>query len=41
MKEFEVYTQVPIDESWRVTGKAPIKTRWIDINKGDTKNPEF
>ena len=23
------------------TGKAPIKIRWIDINKGDALNPEY
>ena len=23
------------------TGKAPIGTRWIDTNKGDTQNPEL
>ena len=25
---------------WAVTGKGPIGTRWIDINKGDEVNPE-
>ena len=24
---------------WAVTGKCPIGTRWIDINKGDDSNP--
>ena len=24
-----------------MTGKAPIGTRWIDINKGDEKAPEY
>ena len=30
----QVYYKVPIKECWDNTGKAPIKTRWIDINKG-------
>ena len=40
-KSFPVYTKVPIQESWTVTGKGPIGTRWIDINKGDENNPEL
>ena len=24
-----------------VTGKDPIKVRWVDINKGDSDNPEY
>ena len=30
-----VWIKVPIRECWDRTGKAPIKTRWLDINKGD------
>ena len=41
IRRFGVYTKVPIKESWDKTGRAPIKTRWIDINKGDKKNPEL
>ena len=26
---------------YEVTGKAPIDTRWIDINKGGTQNPNY
>ena len=32
---------MPLDECWEVTGKGPIGTRWIDINKGDVKEPEL
>ena len=32
--EHEVYHKRPIKECWDKTGKAPIKTRWIDIKKG-------
>ena len=38
---FPVYTKVPIDEAWTVTGKGPIGTRWLDINKGDEDSPEL
>ena len=44
MREFKkhgVYTKVDIQEAWRVTGKGPIDVRWVDINKGDIKEPEY
>ena len=28
-----------VQECWIVTGKAPIGVRWVDINKGDSSNP--
>ena len=34
-KDMNVYTKVPVKECWANTGKAPIATRWIHINKGD------
>ena len=27
--------------SWDKTGKAPIKARWLDINKGDKVHPNY
>ena len=36
-----VYEYAPAAECARVTGKAPIGTRWIDVNKGDTQNPNY
>ena len=27
-----------IEECYEKTGKAPIRVRWLDINKGDEKN---
>ena len=39
--EHRVYEKVPIEECWNRTGKNPIKTRWLDINKGDEDNPEY
>ena len=36
----QVYDKVPTEECYRVTGKAPIGTRWVDVKKGDDVNPE-
>ena len=44
MKEFRthgVYVKVPIEECIRRTGKKPVGSRWVDINKGDEENPEY
>ena len=44
MKEFakhQVYEKVPIKECHDKTGQNPIGTRWVDINKGDDKHPEY
>ena len=35
--DFNVYDKVPVAECWSETGKPPIDTRWIDINKGDSE----
>ena len=29
-----VFDTVPIDQCWERTGKAPLKARWVDIDKG-------
>ena len=36
-----LYVKVPISECHNKTGKPPITVRWIDINKGDTDNPNY
>jgi hypothetical protein len=44
MQEFrknEVYKKVPVQECWDVTGKEPIGTRCVDVNKGDVIHPEY
>ena len=44
MREFSkhgVYTKVPEAECWQVTGKAPIGTRWVDVNKSYKTNPHY
>ena len=37
----EVYTKVPLEECYDKTGNAPIGTRWVDVNKGDSVHPEY
>ena len=39
--QHKVYTKVPISECIRMTGKQPIGCKWIDINKGDAKSPNY
>jgi hypothetical protein len=39
MKEWEVWDVVPISESWRLTGRAPLQGKWVDVNKGDFSRP--
>lgn len=36
-----LYVKVPLQECWDRTGKKPITVKWVDINKGDEKNPEY
>ena len=40
-KKMGVYDKVNVNEAWAQTGKAPIPVRWVDINKGDSKNPNY
>ena len=37
----DVYEKVPITECWRSTGCAPVKVKWIDIDKGDNVNHDY
>ena len=37
----KLYTKVPISECIARTGKQPIATRWIDVNKQDAANPLY
>ena len=41
VKEMHLYEKVSIEQSFATTGEAPTSTRWIDINKGDQKNPTY
>ena len=39
--QYGVYDKVKTEECWQKTGKAPIRVRWLDINKGDETNKEY
>ena len=41
VRGMKVYEVVDIRECLRMTGRPPIKSRWIDINKGDDKNRNY
>ena len=30
-----------MEQCWKETSKGPIGTRWVDVNKGDDKSPEY
>ena len=40
-KDKKVYTQVARDEAIRLTGRAPIAVKWVDVNKGDDEEPNY
>ena len=39
--DMELYEKVPTAQCYAQTGKAPISTRWIDINKGDQAHQKY
>ena len=41
VRKHMVYRKVPITECRENTGREPIGTKWLDINKGDDANPEY
>ena len=41
IRDMKLYDKVPIEECWANTGKAPISTKWIDVNKGDYVAPKY
>ena len=36
-----VWRKVPLEEARRRTGRPPISTRWVDVNKGDEQSPNY
>ena len=40
-REHNVFTFVPLQDCWTITGKGPIGTRWVDVNKNDEAQPEY
>ena len=41
IRSYNVYVKVPIEESYRETGKGPVSTTWLDANKGDAVHPNI
>lgn len=41
VRTMRLYTKVPIKECIAQTGKQPIATRWVDVNKQDATNPLY
>ena len=39
MKKIGLWDEVDVEECWQKTGKAPVTTKWIDINKGTEEDP--
>ena len=40
-RRYKVWEEVPVQQAWDRTGKAPISSRWIDVNKGDEARPQY
>ena len=40
-KKHTVYKRVPHSRCFQCAGKPPIRVRWVDINKGDDKHPNY
>ena len=41
IREMGVWRHVPREMCMQVTGRPPIKLRWVDINKGDDLHPNY
>jgi hypothetical protein len=39
MNEWKVWDVVPVAECWKNTGRKPLQSKWVDVNKGDLKRP--
>ncbi len=39
MLDWGVWERARVTDCWRETGKAPIGSKWVDVNKGDSKKP--
>ncbi len=40
MQNWQVWEEVPIAECLQRTGKKPLGSKWVDINKGDRTSPD-
>eukprot|EP00973_Karenia_brevis_P057873 8055477-Karenia_brevis.AAC.1 len=36
-----IWKEASVDECWTQTGKGPIRLQWVDVNKGDERNPRY
>ena len=36
-----MYRKAPISKAYEETGKGPISSRWVGINKGDDQHPNY
>lgn len=41
IRKHHVYEKVDVTQCYNSTGKGPIGTKWVDINKGDSVHPEY
>ncbi len=41
LKKHGMYEKVPLEERWRVIGKALAGVKWVDANRGDKAKPEY
>jgi hypothetical protein len=35
-----LFDVVPVEECWRETGRGPVSTKWVDVNKGSEDRPD-
>eukprot|EP00974_Lingulodinium_polyedra_P035884 3443697-Lingulodinium_polyedra.AAC.1 len=40
MRQWHVWDEVPVAECIRAIGKRPLGGRWVDVNKGDSDQPD-
>ncbi len=41
MIDWGVWERALVTDCWRETGKQPIGSKWVDVNKGDAANPQI
>ena len=41
MEVWDCWQRVSASEAWKAGGKRPLKTRWVDVNKGDDARPDI
>ena len=40
MRKIELLDEVPASECWDRTGRPPVSTKWVDVNKGTAARPD-